>query len=75
MRYSRAAEQCCWLGTGRYPFCSRVAFTNSNNVTNSYVDTNSNGYACGYGYCYTNSHCNGDGHGQCYANGNGYAHD
>jgi hypothetical protein len=76
MRHAWPAKQCCWLGSSRYPFCCRVAFTNSNNFTNSYIDTNGNGYAFGYGYCYTNSKCNGDGygHGQCYANSHGYAY-
>ena len=72
MRYAWPPKQCRWLGSGRYPFCRGVAFTNSNNVTNTYADANCNGYAYrnGYGHCYTNSHC----HGQCYANSHGYTY-
>ena len=69
MRYAWPAKQCCWLGSSRYPHRCRVAFTNSNSVTNTYTDPNDN--SNGYGHCYTNS----DSHvyGQCYANSNGYS--
>ena len=72
MRYAWPSKQCCWLGFSRYPCCRRIAFTNSNSVTNAYTDGNGDGYA--HGHCYANSHCNGDGYGQCYANSHGFAY-
>ena len=72
MRHARPPKQCCWLGPGRYPYCCRVAVTNSNNLTDTYTNGNGNGYSDGY----TDGHCNGNGYGygQCYANGHRYAY-
>jgi len=61
MRHARPSKQCCWLGSSRYPCCRRVAFTNSNSVTNTYTDPNGNCYGHGHAQCYTNSHSNGYG--------------
>ena len=77
MRYAWPAKQCRWLGSGRYPFCRRVAVTNSNNITNTYTDTNGNGNA------YRNGYADGDGNGYSFGAtepyGNsysyGYVHD
>ena len=72
MRHAWPAKQCCRLGSSGYPFCRRIAVTNSNNITSTYTDTNGNGHAYSnrYHHCNTNSHR----YGQCYANSTGYAY-
>jgi len=70
MRHTRTSKQCRWLGSSRYPYRRRVAFTNSDSFTNTYNDPNGN--SNGYGHSYTNSDSHG--YGQCYASSYGYAY-
>src|SRR5262245_56541313 len=53
MWHAWPAKQCRGLGSSRYSCGRRIAFTNSNNITDTYTDANGNGY----GQCYSHNHC------------------